>query len=164
MRSGRPGRPRQDGFTLLALLAGMVVLALATQAVMFNLSQQAQREREEELLRIGRAYVTAIRDYYEQSPGVVKRWPPTLADLQDDRRFVGMRRHMREAYADPVARSTDWGLVRGEDGGIQGVYSLSERATIRTTAIDLGVVTVGPAERYADWRFVYQPPPAAPRR
>lgn len=163
MRSGRRAPP-QGGFTLLALLAAMTLLALATQAVMFNLVQQAQREREEELLRIGRAYAAAIRDYYEQSPGSVKRWPAALEDLQDDRRFVGMRRHMREAYADPVARSATWGLVRGEDGGIMGVFSLSDSKPVRTAAIDLGLLTVGPAERYSDWRFVYVPAPPAPAR
>jgi hypothetical protein len=63
-------------------------------------------------------------------------------------------RHLRKLYPDPLDPSRAWGLVRAADGGIQGVYSLAPRSPWARTAVDLGVTTVGPAERYADWIFM----------
>lgn len=154
--------PAQQGFTLLAVLAAMFILALSTQGVMTFVSQQAQRDREEELLRIGQTYVQAIGSYYESSPGSVKKWPRSLEDLTDDKRFVGIKRHLREVYTDPVARSSSWGIVPSSDGGIAGLHSLSDLRPLRTAATEVGALVLPPASRYADWQFVYQPPPAVP--
>jgi type II secretory pathway pseudopilin PulG len=147
----------QRGFTLLAVMAAMFLLALGTQKVMFMLSQQAQREREAELLQVGAAFAQAIGAYYESSPGTVKRWPANLNDLVDDKRFVGMRRHLRRVYMDPITRSEEWGLVRASDGGIEGVYSLSDASPIRSGALTVGDLRLPAASRYTDWQFVYQP-------
>jgi len=154
---------------MAAVLAAMLVLALATQSVMSYVSQQDLREREAGLLRIGQAYAQAIGAYYESSPGQLKRWPRTLEDLTDDKRFVGIRRHIREAYPDPMTRSANWGLVMSGDGGIAGVHSLSTAQPIRSAALELDTLELPAASRYADWQFVYTPPaapatPAAPRR
>lgn len=147
----------QRGFTLLAVMAAMFILALATQKVMYVVSQQAQREREAELLQIGAAFAQAIGTYYESSPGTVKRWPMSLKELEDDNRFVSTRRHVRQVYIDPITRAEGWGLVRTSDGGITGVYSLSDAAPIRSGALIAGRVSLPAASRYADWQFVYQP-------
>jgi type II secretory pathway pseudopilin PulG len=147
----------QRGFTLLAVMAAMLLLALGSQKVMWIVSQQAQREREAELLHIGAAFAQAIGTYYESSPGTVKRWPANLNDLVEDKRFVGIRRHVRQVYIDPITRAEDWGLVRASDGGIAGVYSLSNAAPIRSGALMAGGVSLSAASRYTDWQFVYQP-------
>jgi type II secretory pathway pseudopilin PulG len=152
----RAGRQPQAGFTILAVLAAMVFLALATTGVMQVVSQQDQREREKLLRRIGETYANAIGSYYESSPGSVKQWPRELDELVEDRRFVGTRRHMRELYADPVARSKSWGVVRGDNGAITGVYSLAEGKPLLSAPLGHDAK---PAERYADWEFVYQPKP-----
>lgn len=154
--------PHQHGFTLLAVIAAMLLLALASNSVLTYVSQQALREREAELLRVGQLYAQAIGSYYEASPGSVKRWPRTLEDLVEDQRFVGIKRHLRQLYADPMTRTTNWGLVNASDGGLTGVYSRSEAQPIRNAAIALGALTLSPARRYADWQFVYQPAPAPP--
>jgi type II secretory pathway pseudopilin PulG len=150
--------PKQRGFTMLAVLAAMLLLALGTQKVMTVVSQQAQRDRESELLQIGAALMQAIGAYYESSPGSVKRWPNALEDLTDDKRFVGIRRHMRQVYLDPITRSNNWGLLRTSDGAIYGVYSLSDVAPIRSGGVELANLNLAPASRYSDWQFVYQPP------
>lgn len=174
MRAGsklrRPGTGRhQRGFTMAAVLAAMLILALATQSVMTYVSQQDVREREADLLRIGQAYAQAIGAYYESSPGNLKRWPRTLDDLTEDKRFVGTRRHIREIYPDPMTRSANWGIVMSEDGGIAGVHSVSTAQPIRSAALELDTLALPAASRYADWQFVYRPPPTptaltAPRR
>lgn len=153
----QPGRSRQGGFTLVAVLAAMFLLALATQGLMTAVSQEVRREREAELIRIGTAYAEAIRAYYESSPGSTKQWPKALEELTDDKRFVDRRRHLREAYGDPVTRSLPWGIVAAPDGGIAGVYSRSEEAPIRSAALDTGLAATQGASRYADWQFTYLP-------
>lgn len=154
--------PHQRGFTLLAVIAAMLLLALASNGVMTYVSQQALREREAELLRVGQLYAQAIGAYYESSPGSVKRWPRALEDLVEDQRFVGIKRHLRQVYADPMTRSANWGLVITADGGVAGVYSRSDAAPIRSGAMQLGALALPAARRYTDWQFVYQPAPAAP--
>lgn len=149
---------RQRGFTMLAVLAAMFLLGLATQGVMTWVSHEVRREREAQLLQIGEAYAQAIGSYYEASPGVVKQWPMSLEDLTDDKRFVGIRRHLRKIYPDPVRRTKEWGLITvGDGGGIAGVYSLSDEVPLRSIALDLGNLVLDPATRYADWKFVYRP-------
>jgi type II secretory pathway pseudopilin PulG len=155
---------QQQGFTLLAVLAAMVLVALGTQKVMSVVSQQAQRDRETELLHVGSAFASAIGAYYESTPGSVKKWPASLQDLTDDQRFVGVRRHLRQVYDDPVSRSNKWGLVVAEDGGFKGIYSLSEQAPIKTAAIELAGLALPPARKYSDWQFVYQADSAAPAK
>jgi type II secretory pathway pseudopilin PulG len=157
---------QQHGFTMAAVLAAMLIVALSAQGVMTYVSQQAQRERELDLLRIGQAYAQAIGTFYESSPGNLKRWPRSLDDLVEDKRFVGVKRHLREIYADPITRLPDWGMVMSEDGGIAGVYSKADAKPIRSAPIELDAITLPAASRYADWQFVYRPapPPAAVRR
>lgn len=162
MPVGKAARQRlrlesERGFTYAAVLVGMLVLALATQGVMTFVSQQAQRGRESDLLRIGQTYASAIGAFYDASPGNVKSWPKSFEDLIEDKRFVGVRRHLREVYPDPITRSSNWGLIVAADGGIAGVHSYSAIAPIRSTPVDLGLGPIPNVTRYADWQFVYRP-------
>jgi type II secretory pathway pseudopilin PulG len=149
----------QRGFTLLAVLVAMVFLALASQQVMTVLAQQAQRDREAQLIWVGESFRQAIGSYYEESPGTAKRWPRELSDLIEDRRFVTLRRHIRKIYVDPIARSNEWGIIRASDGGVQGIYSLSDLPSIRALSPDGQVFASGSS--YRDWRFVYEPQSAS---
>ena len=127
MRNGEPvmASAKQQGFTLLAVLAALLVLALSLQGVIWVLATQAKRERELQLLRSGSAIRDAIERYVSASPGVNKRWPKSLDDLLNDQRSVFFRRHLRMVYPDPVGGGRPWGLVSAPDGGIAGVYSQS---------------------------------------
>jgi type II secretory pathway pseudopilin PulG len=146
----------QSGFTMVAVLAAMLMVAIGAQKVMTYVSLQVQREREAELLRTGQVYVQAIGSYYESSPGGVKRWPKSLEELATDTRFVGIKRHVREAYSDPLSRQP-WGFVRSPDGGIAGIHSTSEAQPIHTAPVSLGNFALPAASRYSDWQFVYAP-------
>lgn len=164
MQNGERTRSRpcrwEHGFTLLAVLAALFLLALATQQVMLVVSQQAQRDREAELLRAGMDILGAIGAYHERSPGATKEWPPSLEALTDDRRLVSLQRHLRRVYRDPITRSDDWGLVSAPGGGISGVYSKSQARPIRVSGAELADVGQAGAEHYSDWKFVYRPPVA----
>lgn len=161
MRRGRQALARDaQGFVLLAVLASLFIVALASQGVLTYVSEQARREREAELIQVGEAYAQAIGAYYLASPGSMKRYPPALGDLIDDRRFVVIKRHLRRIYPDPILRVAEWGLVRAADGGITGVYSRSADTPIRSSGVELRESSLPPAARYSDWQFVFQPPAA----
>jgi hypothetical protein len=64
---------------------------------------------------------------------------------------------LRRVYPDPITGSEKWGIVPSPDGGIAGVFSLSDERPLKVA----GFVTdkkFEDAERYADWKFVYTPP------
>lgn len=155
----RAGRAPQRGFTLLAALAALFVLALATERVVFVAAQQAQRDREEALLEAGAEIARAIGAYHQASPGSVKRYPPSLADLTEDTRFLGVRRHLRRVPPDPMRPEVPWGLVLAPDGGVRGMHSTSLSPPLRDTAFSFRGLSLPAAARYADWKFIHEPRP-----
>lgn len=153
-------RVRQCGFTYLAALfvVAFMGIGLAAIGVVWHTAQQ--REKERELLFVGNQFRKAIEAYYQQTPGVGKRYPHTLEALLQDDRFLVARRHLRQVYADPLSGKTDWGTVPAPDGGIMGVYSLSEEAPVKGGNFrDVDQDFEG-KEKYADWKFIYMPPSA----
>jgi type II secretory pathway pseudopilin PulG len=145
---------KQHGFSYVAVLAMIALMGLGLAAIGPLWAEEVRREREDELLRIGRLYAEAIARYQQASPGSAKRFPPTLEVLLTDTRFVGTVRHLRTLYPDPLEPSRPWGLVRDVDGGIRGVFSQSEAPPLRTVPVIIGAVTLAPAARYSDWQFV----------
>src|SRR5215510_3677065 len=63
-------RRSEGGYTLVALLAMMTVLALFAMAVAPSAQQQATREREQEAIFRGEQVADAIRDYYKYRASV----------------------------------------------------------------------------------------------
>src|SRR5215212_10496648 len=57
-------RRSESGYTLVALLAMMTILALFAMAAAPRVQQQAQREREQEAIFRGEQVADAIRSYY----------------------------------------------------------------------------------------------------
>jgi hypothetical protein len=51
----------------------------------------------------------------------------------------------------------DWGLVEAPEGGIMGVYSLSEAPPIKTGGFSKRDESFTDAARYAEWKFFYSP-------
>jgi type II secretory pathway pseudopilin PulG len=150
---------RQNGFAYIALLAVIAILALGLGVASENLAQQAQREREAELLFVGDQFRNAIASYYHNSPQGIMQLPLTLDELLNDKRFPKPVRHLRRIYADPMSGVTKWGLVRNEQGRISGVFSLSTEAPIRTNP-ELEVVrdVEGKVIRtYSGWKFIFKP-------
>jgi type II secretory pathway pseudopilin PulG len=144
------------GYALLVLLIAIATLAVGSTTFLRYYSEDVRREREIELLHVGQQIRAAIGNYYEASPGTMKRYPASLKDLTQDDRFVGIRRHLRRLYADPISGDGNWGLVPAPDGGIMGVYSLSERPLQRRTGFPAWLKTSAP-ERVSDLKFTYEP-------
>lgn len=148
-----PVRARERGFTYIGALVLVVLMTLALVGTMQLWSTASLRARERELLWVGSQYARALRLYYENSPDV-KRFPQRLEDLLTDQRSPTPRHYLRRLYADPITRSTDWGLIRGADGGIVGVYSQSRDAPLKRGRFPPEWSDFDGMESYADWQFV----------
>ncbi len=150
-------RSQQAGFTYLAALfivAGMSIIALRAMQVT---ATNERRAREAELIWVGQAYRDAIKLYYTNTPGFIKRYPPNLQALLIDQRATRTSRPLRKIYPDPVTGGNDWGLVEAPDGGVMGVYSLSTRKPVKVGGFSDEYATFAEARTYQQWKFVYQP-------
>ena len=152
--STRTRRAAQRGFTYLVILAILALLGVALAAVGTRWADRAQREREQDLLRVGQLYAQAILAYHRGSPGSDKTWPKSVEDLELDPRMLSTVRYLRAPYTDPMVPGKPLGLVRAADDTIRGVFSTSVATPFRQGAVDLGVVVLAPAQRYSDWQFV----------
>lgn len=152
MPSG-PNRRSVAGFTYVWMLAALALLSLGLAGIGERWSDQVKRERERELLRIGTLYAEAIASYYASAPGSLKQYPPDLKSLLEDPRRVGTRRHLRKLYGDPLDPNRAWGILRAQDGGVAGIYSLSTDAPLRKEPVDIGPLVLPAAHRYSEWKF-----------
>ena len=153
---------RQRGFTYLAVLITVATLGGALGAAATVHSQQAQREKEAELLFVGDQYRQAIASYYERTPGGAKRYPQKLEDLLEDRRSPVPQRHLRRLYPDPMT-GKEMAPLEAPMGGIMGVSSPSEAAPIKTGNFrprDKSLAADG-ITKYSEWKFAYSPEPLA---
>jgi type II secretory pathway pseudopilin PulG len=123
---------RQSGFTYLGALLMIAVMGAVLASVGSIWHTASQREKESGLLYAGEQFRNAIQSYYEKTPGAAKQYPPTFDELLQDRRHSVVQRHLRKIFVDPMTGSTKWGLLMAEQGGIRGVYSLSDAEAIKT--------------------------------
>ena len=147
----------QSGFTYMGLLFFVAIMGVLLAASGEIWSSVGKRAKERELLYIGHQFRAAIKAYYQSTPGAVKRYPGKLDDLLMDRRQAGTVRHLRRIYLDPMTGKPEWGVVRAADGGIQGVFSLSEQAPLKTAGFGADDAQFERAATYAQWRFEFRP-------
>jgi type II secretory pathway pseudopilin PulG len=116
-----PSRSSEAGYTLVALLALMTILALFAAAAAPSIRQQSQREREKEAIFRGEQVADAIRDYYiyraNTSGGAGDQALPTSIDqLLEGIPVTGgskKRQILRPSAArDPLSQSKEWRLIQ----------------------------------------------------
>jgi type II secretory pathway pseudopilin PulG len=151
---------KTEGFTYIGLLILVAVIGIALAGTAEVISTEARRDREQELLFIGTQYAAAIASYRASSPGA-EAYPTTLEALLEDKRNPAMVRHLRRLYRDPMTRSADWGLLRGPNNGIIGVYSLSPEAPLKAAGFPKRYEDFATAKTYQDWQFKGAPEGAA---
>jgi type II secretory pathway pseudopilin PulG len=145
----------QRGFTyVIALFLVAALSVLVTRGLKSTLMDE-RRDKEAQLLEIGQVYRDAIRTYYDNSPGTGKTYPPTLEALLEDGRTTTLKRPLRRLYRDPITASEDWGIVPAPDGGVMGVYSLSEQKPIKNGNFPLALANFVGAKKYQNWQFIY---------
>lgn len=120
------GSHKQAGFTYIGLLIAVAFFGLGSVGAARLLASTQRAEREAELLFIGHQFRQAIRSYVQSGPKA-GQYPSTLEDLLQDSRYSTVRRHLRRIFVDPITGQANWGLVNAPEGGIRGVYSLSDR-------------------------------------
>lgn len=93
-------RPR--GYTLVALIMGMTIMAILIAAVLPLASTEAQRDKEDELIFRGFQYAEGIRNFRRR----YGRYPNTLKEM-----FEIRPRTLRKLWKDPMTNSDKWGLI-----------------------------------------------------
>jgi type II secretory pathway pseudopilin PulG len=142
------------GFTYLTILFVVALMGAGLAAAGEVWHTSVLREREAELLHVGNEYRKAIERYYLSGP---RQYPRALADLLKDQRQPGTVRHLRKLYPDPITGKDEWGLFRGPDGGIAGVFSLSEDKPLKSGGFAVRDKEFEAKEKYSDWKFTYAP-------
>lgn len=152
----------QGGFTYLAVILMVAMIGAGLGAIGQVWRTVVQREKEKELLFIGRQFQQAIRRYVEGAPGGIRRFPRSLEELVSDSRFPGARRYLRRIYRDPMTQSFDWGVVRAPDGGIAGIYTKSEARPLKIAGFAARDARLEKANSYSEWLFTYEARTAVP--
>ena len=158
MRNGRP----QHGFTYIGLLIAVALIAAGSAAALGAGANLQWRDNEAELLAIGREFRQALQAYADATPVGQPTAPKELTELLRDPRYLGVRRHLRRIYPDPLTGKNAWGIQRSPDGRISGIHSLSRTPTLRHTGFPTGMEAFEKAERHDEWLFALTPtaPPA----
>jgi type II secretory pathway pseudopilin PulG len=155
-------RRRQRGFTYLTVLFIVAILMGGLALVGEVWETWAKREKEADLLFVGNQYRKAIQRYVLAGKA---QYPRALEDLLKDPRQPSTQRYLRKLYPDPMTGKNEWGFVKGPDGGIGGVYSLSEDKPLKVAGFKLRDASLEGAQKYSDWKFAFSPvasPAAAP--
>jgi type II secretory pathway pseudopilin PulG len=155
-KGGARAVKRSRGMALVIVLVAVTLLSLATLAPLRNEQQALQRERETELLFIGEQFRQAIASYAAVTPAGAARFPKSLTELLEDKRFPNVRRHLRRVYADPFSGAADWTLVT-QQGAIVGVASRSTREPLKRSGFTAADRAFAEATSYAGWIFTAQP-------
>lgn len=135
----------------------LAVLALAMMAMSMAgplWSAQQQRDKEQELLRLGGLYARALSEYRSSAPGNLKQYPARLEQLVLDDRYIGTQRYLRRLYGDPVNGERPWGLVLDRQQRIAGVYSLSDKRPVASALAGAKALGAEAPTRYSDWKFM----------
>ncbi len=89
----------EGGYTLVAIVIGMAVMAILMMAVAPSIATIMKREREQELLFRGKQYARAIA-LFQRRYG---RFPTELKELYENR-----PRTIRQLWKDPMCNCPDW--------------------------------------------------------
>jgi len=141
------------GFTYIGLLIAVVILGIALSAVGTVWRTQAQREREQELLFIGRDFRAALAAYHRAN----RQYPQEINDLLEDKRWPEPRHYLRRLYADPMTGAQDWTILRTDILGITGIVSSSKAEPLKKAGFQPEEAEFADATCYCDWNFIYVP-------
>lgn len=155
------GGAGQKGFTYIWILFVVALTSVALAGAVQVWRTEVRREKEKELMFAGEQFRQAIGSYYDNSPGLPKRYPDSLEKLLLDKRFPTVKRHLRKIFFDPMTSSSEWGLARQPNAGIIGVYSLSKEIPLKRANFPERYADFAEAKDYRDWKFIYLPGDAA---
>jgi type II secretory pathway pseudopilin PulG len=141
------------GFTYLSVLFIVAILSTGLALIGEVWHTSAMRDKEADLIFAGNQYRKAIARYYLSGPQ--RQYPRSLEDLLKDPRRPGAERYLRKLYPDPLT-GKEW-MVKAPDGGILGVHSASDDKPFKTARFKARDAAFEGAQKYSDWKFVFQP-------
>lgn len=155
----RSGSRAQAGFTLLGLLFVIAGLGVGMAALGTAWHTAVQREKERELLFIGDQFRRAIESFWMMPlpEGTPRRLPRSIDELLEDPRFPHTVRHLRRAWRDPMTGDVKWGLLLDADGGLLGVYSLSDAEPFKGDGFPAAYIHFADAQTLREWVFRIDP-------
>ena len=143
------------GFTYIGLLVAVVVMGIGLAEVGVLWRTQAQREREQELLYIGREFRAAVARYYAAG---AHQFPMEIEDLLEDKRSGEPKHHLRKLYIDPMTGAADWTFIRTDLQGITGIASSSQAEPIKKQGFQTDEEeSFKDATCYCAWKFNFVP-------
>jgi type II secretory pathway pseudopilin PulG len=113
-------RRSEGGYSLVALLALMTVVALFAMAVAPSMRQQTQRDREQEAIFRGEQVADAISDYYRYKAGTTGNFgdqslPTSMDQLLEGIPIVGGSKNRQilraSAARDPLIDGGEWRFI-----------------------------------------------------
>lgn len=120
-KSRLSNRHSEGGYTLVALLMLMSLLAVWALAAAENVRQQAQREREREAMFRGEQVADAIRLYYRfRGAQGVNSLPTSMEQLREGipRGTKKLQILRAQAALDPLSSSGEWKLIGPTSSGV----------------------------------------------
>lgn len=88
---------------LLAVMLLITLMLIALAVELPRISQQIKREKEDELVKRGKEYATAIKKFYHKNG----TYPVSLEQLEDTNHL----RFLRKRYKDPMNPDGEWKLI-----------------------------------------------------
>lgn len=110
LRISHCGTAGRAGYALLVVMAMAALLLVALTAALPSVYQEAQREREAELIFRGNQYARAIALFHRQ----FQRFPTTIKELLQTN---GLR-FLRQAYPDPMDPKGKWRFIHANAAGV----------------------------------------------
>src|SRR6266540_5388110 len=92
----------EEGYTLVAIVIGMTILAILIMGVAPSIAMVMKREREKELLFRGKQYARAIALFQKR----YGRYPNELKELYENR-----PRTIRKLFKEPMCNCPDWHII-----------------------------------------------------
>src|SRR5262249_2143428 len=108
----RKSRSSESGYTMVAIVIGMMIMAILLMAVAPSIGTIMKREREQELLFRGKQYARAIALFQKR----YGRLPTELKELYENR-----PRPTRRLLKEPMCNAPDWHVIyQGSPDAIAG--------------------------------------------
>lgn len=156
LAAGKASHSAQQGFAYVWALMLVLIMGIYLAQVGDAWQNRIQRNKEEELLRVGNEIRLAIKQYSEQGTAGNAQYPKNIKDLVQDPRVPFPRHYLRKAYKDPMT-GDDWSYIGGPGGGFMGVQSKSTAKPLKTDNFDTEYTSFKEAKSYQDWRFAHWP-------
>ncbi|CUT17286.1 MULTISPECIES: hypothetical protein [Candidatus Ichthyocystis] len=140
------------GTIYIFLLIAITIIAIISESIYRVTSQRIKREKEMELLFIGKQFRKGLKEYYEWNG--LHQYPSSLEDLVLDSRPLSPISHWRKLYYDPFTRSQDWGEIR-KNNRIVGIYSKSTQKPLKQDNFSAENSSFSHSSSYRNWKFTY---------